>query len=395
MQTQLQLALLATALLIHTASFGQGVLTPTGTPAPVMKSLAQIEPRTPISSAPFTITNPGSYYLTTNLTSATNAIVILTNGVTLDLAGWTIFSSAPVASSGGTAILLSGGFSDITIANGHIRGGVTNNAGIYGGGGFNGIYFSGNQPVNVLVSRVSVRGCFNYGIFLGVGEATVAESCTARSVGGYGIVASTVKNSVATDCGLSAIGGNQVSDCRGESSGGGSGVSASTANNCYGSSSSSSGVSTTTANNCYGSSSGNGHGVSAITANNCFGTSSSGTGVFATTANNCRGSSSSGTGVSAVDTATSCSGTSTSGIGLSADTALNCLGSTSTSTGISASAAQNCYGSSSSTGTGLAATMASFCVGSRLSGTAISATVATGCYAIAGTNIITYKYNMP
>jgi hypothetical protein len=48
--------------------FAQGSLTSPGAPAPTMKTLAQIEPRTPISSAPFTISVPGSYYLTTNLT---------------------------------------------------------------------------------------------------------------------------------------------------------------------------------------------------------------------------------------------------------------------------------------------------------------------------------------
>jgi hypothetical protein len=40
----------------------QGSLTPPpGAPAPTMKTLDQIEARTPISSAPFTISAPGSY----------------------------------------------------------------------------------------------------------------------------------------------------------------------------------------------------------------------------------------------------------------------------------------------------------------------------------------------
>jgi len=43
----------------------------------------------------------------------------------------------------------------------------------------------------------------------------------------------------------------------------------------------------------------------------------------------------------------------------------------------------------------LGATTASFCCGNRPSGTAIHATIATGCYAVAGTNNITHKYNMP
>ena len=101
-----------------------------------MKSLDQIEPRTPISAAPFTITNSGSYYLTTNLTvSSGNAITIATNGVTLDLGGFTIVSTAP--NSSGAGILLSGNRTDIQIFNGHISGGVTNNgSGVYGGNGF-------------------------------------------------------------------------------------------------------------------------------------------------------------------------------------------------------------------------------------------------------------------
>ena len=56
--------------------------------------------------------------------------------------------------------------------------------------------------------------------------------------------------------------------------------------------------------------------------------------------------------------------------------------------------AQNCYGSSYS-GTGLYAYIATACTGNRYGGTAINAIVANGCYAYGGTNIISYKYNMP
>src|SRR5580698_1789256 len=71
MKKQLKLAalvLLATFNFQLATVFAQGSLTPPGAPAATMKSLDQIEPRTPISSAPFTITNPGSYYLAANLT---------------------------------------------------------------------------------------------------------------------------------------------------------------------------------------------------------------------------------------------------------------------------------------------------------------------------------------
>src|SRR6478609_1827254 len=86
------LTLLLSALNSQLLTFAQGSLTPpAGAPAPVMKSLSQIEPRTPVSSAPFTINQPGSYYLTTNLTiSSGTAITIATNDVTLDLNGFAL-----------------------------------------------------------------------------------------------------------------------------------------------------------------------------------------------------------------------------------------------------------------------------------------------------------------
>src|SRR6185295_16428367 len=76
-------------------ALAQGPLTPPGAPAPTMKTLDQVEARTLISSAPFTISQPGSYYLTANLTvSSGNAITIAASGVTLDLNGFTISSTA-------------------------------------------------------------------------------------------------------------------------------------------------------------------------------------------------------------------------------------------------------------------------------------------------------------
>ena len=94
-------------MLASTGAFAQGSLTPPGAPAPTMKSLDQIEARTPISSLPFTISASGSYYLTKNLAvTSGNAIVISAEGVTLDLNGFTLSSTE--ASPAGTGILLNG-----------------------------------------------------------------------------------------------------------------------------------------------------------------------------------------------------------------------------------------------------------------------------------------------
>jgi hypothetical protein len=98
-----------------------------------------------------------------------------------------------------------------------------------GPGFFSGIgYSNGIAPVNVRVTNVAVTGCKVWGIVVGY-DSTVVESCTVRTTGGFGILASTVKNSTAKDCATGAIQGEQVSECRGESSSSGSGISAYTA----------------------------------------------------------------------------------------------------------------------------------------------------------------------
>ena len=178
------LSVIFSFFILHSA-LGQGSLTPPGAPGPTMLTLSQIEPRTPISSAPITITQPGSYYLATNLTvSGGTAIVIQANGVTLDLRGFTISSTA--ATAAGTAILLNGSVTNIAIYDGQIMSGATNSStGIFGGSGFvNGI--SAGTPYNVRVKNISVCGVMNYGIFLGA-NSSVAESCVVNVAGTYGI----------------------------------------------------------------------------------------------------------------------------------------------------------------------------------------------------------------
>jgi hypothetical protein len=397
--------------------FAQGSLTPPGAPAPTMKSLAQIEPRTPITAVPFTISEPGSYYLTTNVTTTvSNAIVIVANGVTLDLNGFTISSTVASAANGGTAILLAGGLSDISILNGHIRGGVTNNGGVYSGSGFaSGISDFPYRSLNVLVSRISFSGCLYNGVELNAGGSPVVEFCTARTVGNYGLSACTVKGSTAMDCGSTAVYGVNVSDCRGESTGVDPGIIGSTVQNCYSSSSSGVGISATTAQNCYGFSS-SGIGLSAFTALNCYGTSSSNAGLSANTAQNCYGTSSSNAGLSA-NTAQNCYGTSSSYVGLYVQDAQNCQGySSSGGPGISAETASNCYGQGLIRGISanvaiscsgrsfggsygvFATSIANTCYGISATGTGLGTTIAIGCIGVnnSGPSVLaSYKYNMP
>ena len=80
----------ALAALISSTSRAAGPLVPPGPPGPIYKTLQEVEPRTPISSLPFTISQPGSYYLLTNLTGVAGQHGITINGprVTLDLMGF-------------------------------------------------------------------------------------------------------------------------------------------------------------------------------------------------------------------------------------------------------------------------------------------------------------------
>jgi hypothetical protein len=404
--------------------FAQGSLTPPGAPAPTMKTLQQIEPRTPISSAPVSILNSGSYYLTDNLdVSFGDAIFISANNVTIDLNGFTIRCFDSTDGSVGIRIDTSPfvEFHDITILNGHLVGyGLIYSGGVYSGSGFGYGIYSAGAPRNVRIAGVTVSGCLNDGIRLNLNSSSV-ELCVVTTVGGNGIYAGTVSKCAAYQCGINGIFASTVSDSYG-SSPSGYGISAQVANNCYATSTNGTGMYIQrTANNCYGES---------------LNGALSGSGIFTAAANNCYGYAyGSGYGIYAFESANNCSGISgTSGEGLVAPLAMNCSGYSQSTRGLDALNAENCYGQSSS-GTGLYAYCAISCFGYsqtsygvdtlRLVSTSYGASnngiglrcingVATGCYGYSALSVglnayiangcvgdaptpisVSYKFNMP
>jgi hypothetical protein len=343
--------------------FAQGPLTPPGAPAPTMKSLDQVEARTPISSIPYTIGASGSYYLTKNLdVSSGNAITIVANGVTLDLNGFTISSSE--ATPAGTGIRLDNGAQNIRIFNGNIKGFVAFVAPTYSGPGFlNGISYSGFAPLNVRVADLMVSGCKMHGIDLGTDYAsTAADRCNVRTVGGDGIIAGAVHDCTAYFCGGNGILSSTVANSIGRSSGSGRGIYSVTASNCYGDSPNGPGVDAWTASNCLGGSNTN-PGLKATSASDCYGFSRDDNGIQVVTAHGCYGRTDGGSSAGIVATnAINCYGQATSfGIGLEA-------------TGI----ATGCFGTSAN-GTGLYFGLAgAMCFGSRQNPSASSTVLGAG-----------------
>jgi hypothetical protein len=140
-----------------------------------MKTLDQVEPRRPISSAPFVITSPGSYYLTTNLvvSTATNGIVVASGSVTLDLNGFALLGS-PASLEG---ILLSGTITNVAIRNGNVSGwgssGISDN--------------TTGQKLNVTIGDIRSSGNGGYGITLSGSQNSLIHDCNLQTNQQFGI----------------------------------------------------------------------------------------------------------------------------------------------------------------------------------------------------------------
>ncbi len=190
------------ALLPFSTALAQGPLAPPAAPAPTMKTLDQVEPRTPIGQAdvPMTITNSGSYLLTSNLIlPGATAITINADDVTLDLNGFTINAA----------------FSGIIIASGrergHIRNGTIRDAGDVG--------INGPQANNFKLSNLRIFDCFN-SVMLGDDAHLTDCVIDTSNEGAVGLERNAlVRNCAFYRCGVAGekalyvSAGSQVRDC--------------------------------------------------------------------------------------------------------------------------------------------------------------------------------------
>lgn len=370
----------ALALTLPALALAQGSLTPPGAPAEMMKTLSQIEPRTPVErGAPgvnaednggFTIFRPGSYYLTASFSVGSgNGITIAASDVTLDLNGFTITSTANP--SAGIAILVAPSQQNLTIRDGHISGSFTVdlNTGKGSGSGFERGIYSFSAISNTLVSGLTIRGTSDQAVYLDKGSTI--ERCVAEHCGGTALRAQIVTNSSAIDCN--------------------SGIAGETLNNCHAVTYGIAINATRTATNCTGESI-NSTGLVAAVATNCRGTSGDNIGLAAGVATACEGRSTAYIGLRASQSATGCFGRSwngphgllvedASGATPVAGTADNCVGEVTygIGTGLQTGLASNCRGTAVG-GTGLRAANAENSQGTSNSGAGLYAEqTAAGC----------------
>jgi hypothetical protein len=199
------------SLLAATAALVAGPLSPPAGPvASTYKTLAEVQPQTPIQSLPgsqvaqYVITQPGSYYLTASITgvASKSGIQVLANDVSIDLNGFELDG----AGVGLAAILASGDTGHLSGLS--VRNGVAANwisAGIYAPGCTGGLFES-----------LRLRSTGESGIRTAGGS--VVRSCSFQD-GQVGVVAETgahIVDCASTDpsnCGFILGDGSSAAQC--------------------------------------------------------------------------------------------------------------------------------------------------------------------------------------
>lgn len=184
------------------SAHGQGSLTPPGAPDQTFRTLLQVEPRIPIGAAPATITQSGSYYLTTNLLGT---LTIAAHNVSLDLMGFGVIPPT------GNALSMSGvNYSNVLVRNGFISA-VRGN-----GADFSTVHSSGG-----VLEDLRIGSCTNFGLALGSGfivRNCEFQGCRLAAVKGGGpieVVNCRIRNCGAgldLAAGSSAVGNTIVSN---------------------------------------------------------------------------------------------------------------------------------------------------------------------------------------
>lgn len=194
------LVLMAASIMAILATRASGG--PLDPPGPPSAPSGVFGPGTPISSLPFSITTPGSYYLTGNLTgvSGESGITIAANDVSLDLAGFTL-EGVP-GSISGVRLDPAHSWRAIAVRNGTARDWSASgfDAQFLNGGVFDSLTAEGNGQWGILVgSGASLTHCSatqNGASGVSATDSTVS-GCTANSNGNNGFQ---IYATVLTDC---------------------------------------------------------------------------------------------------------------------------------------------------------------------------------------------------
>jgi len=175
-----------TVLVVGGLLFAGPLDPPAGPVASTYKTLSEVEPRTAVNATNtpgdadslFKITQPGSYYLTGNITGVVgkHGIEIAASGggsVTLDLNGFNLVGIPAMGLFDGVSITLAG-LSNIAVVNGSVS-----------NWGDEGVDLGGFGATNSRVEGVLASGNSDIGILTGPGGTV--DSCTANNNSGNGI----------------------------------------------------------------------------------------------------------------------------------------------------------------------------------------------------------------